>query len=136
MAFGRFAGIEMAWLTYLVRLTAAATNANLFVIYLAEFWPGATAPVASRLLLALVFLPLVVANYRGVRGGVWTSTTFAVTKLRRSRSSCVAGLWAIAVGRRPRPGASDRRRRRVLAGSDPSSRVRLRRLRVGAPSAR
>jgi amino acid transporter len=45
VAFGRFAGIEMAWLTYLVRLTAAATNANLFIIYLAEFWPRATEPV-------------------------------------------------------------------------------------------
>lgn len=98
VAFGRFAGIEMAWLTYLVRLTAAATNANLFVIYLAEFWPGATAPVASRLLLALVFLPLVVANYRGVRGGVWTSTTFAVTKLAPLAIFVVAGLWAIASG--------------------------------------
>jgi amino acid transporter len=39
VSFGRLAGIEMAWLSYLVRLTAAATNANLFVIYLAEFWP-------------------------------------------------------------------------------------------------
>ena len=98
VAFGRFAGIEMAWLTYLVRLTAAATNANLFVIYLAEFWPGATAPVASRLLLALVFLPLVVANYRGVRGGVWTSSAFAVTKLAPLAIFLVAGLWAIASG--------------------------------------
>ena len=137
VAFGRFAGIEMAWLTYLVRLTAAATNANLFVIYLAEFWPGATAPVASRLLLALVFLPLVVANYRGVRGGVWTSSAFAVTKL--APLGDLPGRRPVGNrerGRRPRPDASDRRRRRVLAGSDPSSRVRVRRLRVGAPSAR
>ena len=62
MAFGRFAGIEMAWLTYLVRLTAAATNANLFVIYLAEFWPRATEPLESRVFLALVLLPLAAAN--------------------------------------------------------------------------
>jgi amino acid transporter len=101
LAFGRFAGIEMAWLTYLVRLTAAATNANLFVIYLAEFWPRATGPLQSRLLLAAVLLPLVVANYRGVRGGVWTSTTFAVAKLAPLVIFIIAGLWAMAAG----PGA-------------------------------
>jgi basic amino acid/polyamine antiporter, APA family len=98
VAFGRFAGIEMAWLTYLVRLTAAATNANLFIIYLAEFWPGATAPAASRLLLAAVMLPLVVANYRGIRGGVWTSSAFAVAKLAPLAIFVVAGLWVMAAG--------------------------------------
>jgi basic amino acid/polyamine antiporter, APA family len=98
VAFGRFAGIEMAWLTYLVRLTAAATNANLFVIYLAEFWPRATGPVESRLLLAVVLLPLVVANYRGVRGGVWTSTAFAVAKLAPLAIFMIAGIWAMTAG--------------------------------------
>ena len=98
VAFGRFAGIEMAWLTYLVRLTAAATNANLFVIYLAEFWPGATAPVAARLVLAGVLLPLVVLNYRGIRGGVGTSTLFAAAKLAPLAIFVVAGLWAMGAG--------------------------------------
>jgi amino acid transporter len=98
VSFGRFAGIEMAWLTYLVRLTAAATNANLFIIYLAEFWPRATEPVASRLLLALVLLPLAVANYRGVRGGVTTSTGFAVAKLVPLVVFVVAGLFAMGMG--------------------------------------
>ncbi len=98
VAFGRFAGIEMAWLTYLVRLTAAATNANLFVIYLAEFSPRATGPVESRLLLAVVLFPLVVANYRGVRGGVWTSSAFAVAKLAPLGIFIIAGLWAMTAG--------------------------------------
>ena len=98
VAFGRFAGIEMAWLTYLVRLTAAATNANLFVIYLAEFWPRATGAVESRLLLALVLLPLVVANYRGVRAGVGASTALAVAKLAPLAIFVVAGLTVMAAG--------------------------------------
>ena len=98
VAFGRFAGIEMAWLTYLVRLTAAATNANLFIIYLAEFWPGATGPIESRVLLALVLAPLAAANYRGVRGGVTTSTTFAAAKLVPLGIFVVAGLWWMGVG--------------------------------------
>jgi basic amino acid/polyamine antiporter, APA family len=98
VAFGRFAGVEMAWLTYLVRLTAAATNANLFVIYLAEFWPRATEPLESRLLLALVLFPLVVANYRGLRGGVGTSTVFAVAKLAPLAVFVVGGLFVMASG--------------------------------------
>ena len=97
-AFGRFAGIEMAWLTYLVRLTAAATNANLFVIYLAEFWPRATGPLESRVLLALVLFPLVVANYRGLRGGVGTSTVFALAKLAPLAVFVIAGLFVMAAG--------------------------------------
>ncbi len=98
VAFGRFAGIEMAWLTYLVRLTAAATNANLFIIYLAEFWPRATGPVESRALLALVLLPLAAANYRGVRGGVSTSSVFAVAKLVPLVLFVVAGLFLMGTG--------------------------------------
>jgi basic amino acid/polyamine antiporter, APA family len=98
VAFGRFAGIEMAWLTYLVRLTAAATNANLFIIYLAEFWPRATGPVESRVLLALVLLPLAAANYRGVRGGVSTSNAFAVAKLIPLVLFVAAGLFVMGMG--------------------------------------
>ena len=98
VAFGRFAGIEMAWLTYLVRLTAAATNANLFIIYLAEFWPRAKGPVESRVMLALVLIPLAAANYRGVRGGVTTSTTFAAAKLIPLGVFVWAGLWWMWAG--------------------------------------
>ena len=41
--FGPFAGLQTGWMAYLARLTASATNANLFVIYLGEFVPGLTA---------------------------------------------------------------------------------------------
>jgi amino acid transporter len=81
VAFGQVAGIEMAWLTYLVRLTAAATNANLFVIYLAEFWPAATGSIASPVVLAVVLVPLAVANYRGVGLGLSVSNGFTIAKL-------------------------------------------------------
>jgi amino acid transporter len=95
VAFGRGAGIQMAWLTYLVRLTAAATNANLFVIYLAEFWPGATGPVESRVILALVLLPLTVANYRGVGSGLNVSSAFTVAKLVPLGVFVIAGLGVL-----------------------------------------
>lgn len=81
VAFGRVAGIEMAWLTYLVRLTAAATNANLFVIYLAEFQPAVTGPLHTPVILALMLLPLAIANYRGVGSGLKVNNAFIVAKL-------------------------------------------------------
>jgi amino acid transporter len=88
----------MAWLTYLVRLTAAATNANLFIIYLAEFWPRTIGPLESRVLLAAVLLPLAAANYRGLRGGVTTSNAFAAAKLVPLTVFVVAGLAVIGMG--------------------------------------
>jgi len=81
VAFGRLAGIEMGWMAYLVRLTASATNANLFVIYLGELWPGAQGPLASRLVLAVLIAPLAVVNYRGVTQGARVSSLFMAAKL-------------------------------------------------------
>lgn len=81
IAFGRLAGIEMGWMAYLVRLTAAATNANLFVIYLGELWPGAEAPQMAPVVLALVVTPLAIANVRGVRRGAAVSSTLLLLKL-------------------------------------------------------
>jgi APA family basic amino acid/polyamine antiporter len=80
-AFGRFAGIEIAWLAWLVRLTAAAANANLFVIYLGEFWPGATGGWPRLAILTLLIGLLAVVNYRGVKSGARFSDVFIVAKL-------------------------------------------------------
>jgi amino acid transporter len=80
-AFGSFVGIQMGWLAYLVRLTAAATNANLFVIYLAEFWPGASTRAAGAVTLLLVLGGLAIINYRGVKHGAKMSDVFIASKL-------------------------------------------------------
>jgi len=95
-AFGRLAGIEMAWFAYLARLTASATNANLFVIYLGEFWPGAAGPAANRLVLAAVIVPLALLNYRGVRHGSQLSSGMIILKLLPLLVFVLAGL-ALAV---------------------------------------
>lgn len=80
-AFGRFAGIEMGWFTWLVRLTAAAANANLFVIYLGEFWPAATQPLPRALILAVLLGTLTLINLRGVTGAARLSNIFTAAKL-------------------------------------------------------
>jgi len=80
-AFGRFAGLQIGWLAWLVRLTSAAANANLFVIYLAEFWPQSKNPLPRMAILLLLVGILTAVNYRGVKGGAQLSSAFAVAKL-------------------------------------------------------
>ena len=52
----------------------------------------------SRVLLALVLLPLAAANYRGVRGGVSTSTTFAAAKLVPLAVFVLVGTFTVVMG--------------------------------------
>ena len=80
-AFGRFVGIEMGWLTWLVRLTAAAAGADLFTNYLAEFWPAVSEPVTRLAVLMILIGFLAFVNYRGVKSGAVASNVFTVAKL-------------------------------------------------------
>ena len=91
-AFGRHAGIQMGWFVWLTRLASAAANANLFVVYLGEFWPGATAGGARVGLLAAILGGLTFLNYRGVRTGALMSNVFTVAKLAPLALLIVAGL--------------------------------------------
>src|SRR5437879_3079180 len=68
-AFGRFMGIQVGWLVWFVRLTSCAANANLFIIYLGQFWPRATQTVSKLVILTLLIGILAVINLLGVRTG-------------------------------------------------------------------
>jgi amino acid transporter len=91
-AFGRFAGIQIGWVAWLTRLTAAAANANLFVIYLGEFWPAATTPVPRALVLAGLIGGLTAVNYIGVSAGARLSNIFTAAKLIPLTVLIVVGL--------------------------------------------
>jgi APA family basic amino acid/polyamine antiporter len=80
-AFGRFMGIQVAWLVWFVRLTACAANANLFVTYLGEFWPDATHTANKLAILTLLIGVLAAINFVGVRLGTQVSTFFTLAKL-------------------------------------------------------
>src|SRR3977135_3865705 len=80
-AFGRFMGIQVAWLVWFVRLTSCAANANLFVIYLGQFWPTVTQTVAKLGILTLLIGILAMVNFRGVRTGTHVSNFFTAAKL-------------------------------------------------------
>lgn len=91
-AFGRSFGIAVVWIGWLTRLTAAAANANLFLIYLAEFWPGAKSAVPRIIVLTLLLGFLTAVNYVGVKKGATQSNLFTVGKLVTLVAFIVAGL--------------------------------------------
>jgi APA family basic amino acid/polyamine antiporter len=100
-AFGRTTGIAIAWLGWLGRLTAGAANANLFVIYLAEFWPGAKNPGPRLLVLTVLLGVLTSVNYIGVRRGTIQSNLFTAAKLITLFAFIVAGLAFLLLTRHP-----------------------------------
>ena len=90
-AFGRFMGIQVAWLMWIVRVSSCAANANLFVTYLGEFWPQATLPAMKLMILLLLIGILAAINVRGVRAGTLVSTSFTVAKLASLLIVALAG---------------------------------------------
>ena len=80
-AFGRLIGILVAWLFYLALAAAPAANVNLFVIYLAEFWPGAREPLPRLVILTVLVGLLTLINFMGVRQGTTASNIFTVAKV-------------------------------------------------------
>jgi len=98
VAFGRFAGLQMGWMTLLVRITASATNVNVFTTYLAEFWAPAGTPGGKALVATVLVGILAAINYRGVRGGTGVSNLFAVAKLLPLITFVALGAWWLFSG--------------------------------------
>lgn len=91
--FGQFAGIQTGWLAWLVRLTSAAANANLFVVYLGGLWPQATQPLVRAAILTVLLWLLAAVNLRGVSAGAKLSNVFTVAKLAPLGIFILAGLY-------------------------------------------
>jgi basic amino acid/polyamine antiporter, APA family len=100
-AFGRTTGITIAWLGWLTRLTAAAANVNIFIIYLAEFWPAVKAPLARFLAMTVLLSFLTVVNYVGVRSGTRLSNLFTAAKLLTLVGFLGAGFLLLALRHHP-----------------------------------
>jgi basic amino acid/polyamine antiporter, APA family len=95
-AFGPFVAIQIGWLTWLSRISAASAVANLFVSYLGAFVPGVNAPFIRVAIIAALLAFLAVMNYRGVSSGNRLSNFFTVTKVGLLAAFIVAGLAALA----------------------------------------
>jgi len=80
-AFGRFIGLQTAWLLWLTRIAAAAAVANVFIDYLQDFLPQARGPVARLAILTILIVGFAAINIRGVKAGTRVSNVFLVFKL-------------------------------------------------------
>ena len=80
-AFGRLTGILVGWMLYLGQTAAPAASANLFVIYLAEFWSAAKERWPRFVILTLLVGVLALINARGARQGTAVSNVFTVAKI-------------------------------------------------------
>lgn len=80
-AFGPFVGLQVGWVTWLMRISATGANANLFVAYLGTIWaPVGMASVRWTVITALFAIPAIV-NIRGVKQGATTSNVLVAAKL-------------------------------------------------------
>jgi APA family basic amino acid/polyamine antiporter len=114
VAFGRLMGIQTAWMLWLGQVAAPAANANLFVIYLGEFFPRAKDPMPRALILTALVGLLAFINIRGVRAGAQVSNLFTAAKLVPLFAVIVLGLfvlhnqhWAIATAPLASPDTSE-----------------------------
>ena len=95
VAFGRLMGIQTAWMLWLGQVAAPAANANLFVIYLGEFFPHAKDPLPRAIILTVLVGLLTFINIRGVRAGAQVSNLFTAAKLVPLFAVIVLGLLVL-----------------------------------------
>ncbi len=97
VAFGRFAAIQIGWLTWLSRITACSGVANLFITYLSSFFPSVNKGLVRGTILAVLIGFLAAVNYRGVSGGKVLSNFFTVTKVLLLALFIAGGFTALAL---------------------------------------
>jgi basic amino acid/polyamine antiporter, APA family len=95
VAFGRMMGIQTAWMLWLGQIAAPAANANLFVIYLGEFFPHAKDSIPRAFILTALVGVLAFINIRGVRAGAQVSNLFTAAKLVPLVFVIVLGLFVL-----------------------------------------
>jgi APA family basic amino acid/polyamine antiporter len=80
-ALGPFWAIQIGWLTWLARIAGSSAGANLFLSYLAQFFPGPWNWFIRVAVLMLLIGLLAAVNYRGVGNGARVSNFFAIVKI-------------------------------------------------------
>ena len=96
-AFGRFAAIQIGWLTWLSRVTACSGVANLFITYLAAFRPEVSTRGARAVMLVALVGFLAAVNYCGVSGSKVLSDFFTATKVLLLALFIAGGLLALVL---------------------------------------
>lgn len=95
-AFGEYAGVQLALLYWVVRATASAAVANVFVTYFAELWPPASEPFWRAILLTILVFGSGLVNVIGTRQTSVMVNVFTLGKLMPVTVLCFAGLFAVS----------------------------------------
>jgi basic amino acid/polyamine antiporter, APA family len=99
VAFGQFVGMQVGWLSYFVRCITGAVQSNVFVTYMAEFWPWAATRTGALVVTGLFLAVLAAVNVRGVGSGARVSNGFALVKVVPLIGLGLAGLiWLVSQG--------------------------------------
>jgi amino acid transporter len=92
-AFGRLAGIEVAWFHLLAGIGGGAASATLFISYLAGMLPSVGHGTYRALVLLVLIMIPTLANYYGVRSGSRFAAVLTVMKLVPLALVIGLGLW-------------------------------------------
>ena len=104
--FGPTAGFLVGWLMWLTRVAGFATLAQVFVNYLAYFWPPAESGLGRIAIITGLVVVLTAINLIGVKESARASDVFTISKLVPLIVFVVAGLFFISPARftlAPRP---------------------------------
>jgi APA family basic amino acid/polyamine antiporter len=96
-SLGQFAGLLVAWLTWLMRIAAPAAAADLFATYAAQFFPALQGRRAELIVLGVLIGQLAIVNYVGVRTGKIVSNVFTAVKSGFLVLFVVGGLLAVVL---------------------------------------
>jgi basic amino acid/polyamine antiporter, APA family len=80
-AFGRFAGMLIGWQMSLMRISAPAASADLFVTYARQFVPALRGRGTEIIVIAVLIGHLALLNYIGVKTGKVVSNIFTAIKV-------------------------------------------------------
>ena len=95
-ALGRFAGLLVAWMTWVTRIAAPAAAANLIWTYAAKFLPGLESTRGKFLVLIVLLGHLAAFNCLGVKMGKNLSNLFTAIKVGFLAAFVIAGGWVLA----------------------------------------
>ena len=97
-AFGRFAGFEVGWMLWVVRVTSWASVINGLADALGYYWPVLRSGATRQGLITCIILTLTAINIRGIKQSAWVVNVLTVGKLVPLTLFILLGLPHVAWG--------------------------------------
>jgi len=94
-AFGELAGFEVCWMTWVARVTVAASLSAGFAQAVSGVWPGANVDWGRALLISVPLLLLTLVNVAGVKHGARLAVVLVAGKVVPLLFLVAAGVFAM-----------------------------------------